>query len=214
MKKLDRNDAFSWALVSGSVGLTAALYSRLPPKVPIHFDWHGVPDGFADRAIGAWLLPATAAGLWILLRFGAALLPGAWRKRLEASPTSAAALLVVGLLTLLDVAKLYVALNPGRTAGGAFSIAFAVFWLLLGQILPRIRRNPFIGIRTTWTLTSDENWLRTHRFGGWVFTAAGLAALPCALAGAHAVSLVLIVTSAIVPAVYSYVLARRLPPEV
>jgi immunity protein, SdpI family len=213
MKKLDRNDAYAWALICGSVALTAALYTRLPPRMPIHFDWRGVPDDFADRAIAAWMLPATAAGLWVLLRRGAALLPGAWRKRLEASPTSAAALLVVGLLVVLDVAKLNVALHPGRPLGGAFSVGFAVFWILVGLILPRVRRNPIIGIRTVWTLTSDENWARTHRFGGWVFVIAGLCALPPALAGFHAVSLVVILTSALVPAAYSYLLARRLPPE-
>ncbi|HEY2509262.1 MAG TPA: SdpI family protein [Polyangiaceae bacterium] len=80
-------------------------------------------------------------------------------------------------------------------------------------VLPRLRRNPLVGIRTAWTLTSDENWSRVHRLGSYVYAATGLACLACGLVGATAVGLVVLTTGALAPGVYSYVLASRLPPE-
>jgi uncharacterized membrane protein len=42
--------------------------------------------------------------------------------------------------------------------------AIALLFLVVGMLLPHIRRNWFFGIRTPWTLSSDENWTKTHRF--------------------------------------------------
>ncbi|MFC1654930.1 DUF1648 domain-containing protein [Myxococcota bacterium] len=42
-------------------------YSALPEKIPIHFTIHGVPDNYADKSWGTWLmLPLTALGLTCL----------------------------------------------------------------------------------------------------------------------------------------------------
>jgi uncharacterized membrane protein len=36
----------------------------------------------------------------------------------------------------------------------------------LGNYLPNLRPNYFIGIRTPWTLENAETWRATHRLGG------------------------------------------------
>ncbi|MFH1583086.1 MAG: SdpI family protein, partial [Candidatus Falkowbacteria bacterium] len=38
----------------------------------------------------------------------------------------------------------------------------------------KIKMNWFMGIRTPWTLSSEEVWNKTHRFGGKMFILAGL----------------------------------------
>ena len=61
---------------------------------------------------------------------------------------------------------------------------FGIFGLLfigLGNYLPRVRPNFTFGIRTPWTLASEEVWRRTHRASGPVFVAAGIATLIAAL---------------------------------
>ena len=75
----------------------------------------------------------------------------------------------------------------------------------------RIRKNFFIGIRTPWTLASDEVWSRTHRIGGRLFILSGviiwigaLLGLPLAWTVGVAVGLVLI------PVVCSYFLYRKI----
>jgi len=211
--KIETSDSVSLALIAGSTALTAALFPRLPAQVPTHFDIHGVANDWMPRSIGAWLLPLTAIGLWALLRLGPRLLPREWRIRTQASPTGVVAALVVALMSILHCVVLYAALTTPPSIGTALSLVLGGFWIALGVILPRVRRNPWIGVRTPWTLSSDENWARTHRFAGLTFCVGGLVALLCTVTGAAAFSIAVILTSALVPALYSFLLARRLPPE-
>jgi uncharacterized membrane protein len=202
-------DQISFGLVLGAAVITASVWSRLPDPFPIHFDLHGRADGFAPKAVGAPLLLATTIFVWALLRFGGRMLTGEWRARFEASPTAAARTLTVAFFAILQILLLNAALGPQIALGRAFGIAFGVYWMIVAQIFPRLRRNPYVGIRTASTLGSDENWARTHRLGGIVCTVGGLVAVIAAILGAPAVSILAIVTSAAVPILYSLVIAAR-----
>lgn len=210
-RRLDRADALTIALLAGATLMTAAVYQRLPAEVPVHFDIHARPDGWLPRAVGAWMGLGFAFGLAALLRFGSRLMPPAWRERMRASPMRAVTALTTALLVMLQMIILHASLHPDAALAPVLFGSLGLFWLLLAQLLPRVRRNPFVGIRTTWTITSDENWARTHRFAGYVMSAGGLVAVIAAFSSAPAVAVVAILVSALVPVVYSYVLARRLP---
>ena len=55
--------------------------------------------------------------------------------------------------------------------------AFSLLFILIGLFLPKVKKNYFVGIRTPWTIHSEEVWDKTHQFSGKLFVAAGLAAL-------------------------------------
>lgn len=207
-----RVDAVTLTLFGFATMVTAAVYARLPPRIPTHFNLHGVADGWMDKPLGATILLVTAAVTTLLVRFGAVILPRGARERMSASPVKLVALLTMGLLVSLQLMILYAALHEQTTIGRPLAIALGVYWIVLAQILPRVRRNPFIGIRTAWTLSSDENWARTHRFGARAFTLGGVIALVAALASLPAVAMLAIVGSALAPVLWSLVVAHRLPP--
>ena len=48
---------------------------------------------------------------------------------------------------------------------------------VLGNIMPKVRRNSAIGVRTKWSVANDSVWQKTQRYGGRVMVAAGLAAI-------------------------------------
>jgi uncharacterized membrane protein len=202
-------DVVSLALLVGTFGLTAALYPSLPERIPTHFDLHGVPNGWMPRAWGAFILPVVTLGVAALLRFGAAILPAAWRERLEKSPTALVVAWLVGLFSALQCVILYAALARPPSVGVSIDALLGVFWVALGLLLPRVRRNPWIGVRTPWALSSDENWAKTHRFAGYSFTLGGIVALVCTLASLQALALTAILVSALLPAVQSYRFARH-----
>jgi uncharacterized membrane protein len=86
-----------------------------------------------------------------------------------------------------------------------------VLLVALGLVLPRIRRNAWIGFRTPWTLTSDENWARTHRFAGIAMVTGGILGALIGLAGgpvASALAITCFIAAGIIPAIYSIVIAR------
>jgi uncharacterized membrane protein len=195
------------ALGAAAIG-TAWVYDRLPDPMPTHFDVHGVPNGWMPRAVGAFLLPVIGVLVWALVRFGGGFLPTEWRDRLATSPLAATGLLVAGLLASVQWLVIDAALSPSPRLGTGVWVVLGVFFVLLGQLLPRVRRNPFIGVRTTWTMTSDENWARTHRVAGYTMSAGGALAALSALAGAPVAGLGFILVGALAPVVYSWRLAR------
>jgi uncharacterized membrane protein len=207
-RKLDRLDLLAVGFVGAAAVATAAVYDRLPDPMPTHFDLHGVPNGWMPRATGAFLLPVVTLGVWGLIRFGGGLLPRARRDKLQASPLPAVGLLLNGLLAVLQGMMLQAALSPVPRLGGGIWWALGAFFVLLGLLIPRVRQNPWIGVRTRWSLASEENWARTHRFAGYTMTLGGGAAILAALAGAPTLALTFILAGALAPAVYSWRIAR------
>ncbi len=199
-------DRISLGVTLGTAAITALLFPRLPARVPIHFDVHGVADGFASRAIGAWLMPAATLLTWATVRYGRWLVPRGERERLDKSPTALVGLVVVGLLSALQLLMLRAALQPGGRLLGLV-VLLSIAWLALGLVMPRVRRNPFIGVRTPWTLTSDENWAQTHRFAGFTFVGSALLGLALEVLFGTAPAVVVLVLGALAPVFYSWRLA-------
>lgn len=44
--------------------------------------------------------------------------------------------------------------------------AYGIMFMLIANVLPRLRPNWWVGIRTPWTLSSEASWNRTHRLAG------------------------------------------------
>jgi uncharacterized membrane protein len=202
-------DLLAAGMIGASAIASAALYDRLPDPMPTHFDLHGNPNGWMPRPWGAFLLPVMAAAIWALVRFGSRLLPEEWRKRLDRSPLAAVGALVAGLLATLHALLLQAALASPPHMGGGIWLLLGGFFVVFGLITPRVRRNPWIGVRTPWTLASDENWARTHHFAGYTMTAGGLLSMIAAAAGSPGLAVAFILVGALAPAVYSWRIAHR-----
>jgi uncharacterized membrane protein len=202
-------DLFTLFVVLGAFVVTALVYARLPDPLPRHFDLHGRPDGWMPRAVGAWVVPALEVAIVALLRFGGHLLAPGWRERFDASPVRVLALVTALLMTSIHLVVLRAALSPLPQLGNAIWLLLGAVFIVLGVLLPRTRRNPFFGVRTAFALASDENWARTQRVGGWTMAAGGAVAVVAAVLDAPAVAFSAIVVSAIAPALWSWVLAKR-----
>ena len=208
-KKPSHVDTLTIGLLLLVFVITAAVYGRLPDPMPTHFGPSGRPNGWMARPWGAWLVPGLSVALAALLRFGARLLPGEWRGRLEASPVRLLCLVTVGFLGAVHLLVVRAALSPAKTLGSSSWVLTGTFLVVLGQILPRTRRNPFVGVRTAWTLTSDENWAQTHRVAGYACTVGGAVVALAGFLRAPALAIATLLVTASVPLLWSWRLARR-----
>ena len=87
----------------------------------------------------------------------------------------------------------------------------AIVFIVIGNYLPKIQRNPTVGIRIPWTLSDDKNWYKTHRMTGKLWVIGGLiillesfiqVALPYVMG-------VVIAVMIVGPIVYSFILSRK-----
>ncbi len=86
-------------------------------------------------------------------------------------------------------------------------ICMGILFVVIGNYLPKCKRNYTIGIKVSWALENEENWNKTHRMVGKVWVAGGLLLIA---AGFLTESLLLIVLLGAlgllvsVPILYSY----------
>jgi uncharacterized membrane protein len=189
---------------------------QLPPgaTIAVHFAANGTQNGWAPAAIGLFLLPAAAA-ITTALAF---VLPRI-DPRGQNLEVSAKALLtiIVAVNATLALFQFYLV----RSALGAYfatmtvvTLAIGLLFIVIGNVMGKLRWNYTVGIRTPWTLDNERVWDKTHRFAGWVFVAGGvlLVALalitPAALAN-PAVFLAVKIVMVSLPIGQSYLLWRK-----
>jgi uncharacterized membrane protein len=152
---------------------SAIVWSRLPERVPIHWDAHGNVDRYGSRFAGAFMLPAAILGMWVLLRALPRIDP---RRANYAKFADTYDLLVnslVALFLVMHLALLANALGWAISMERVAPVLIGLEFIILGNALPRARPNWWFGIRTPWTLSNDRVWTRTHRVGGYLLAAAG-----------------------------------------
>ncbi len=106
------------------------------------------------------------------------------------------------------------ALNWPIDAATFILAGVGAMFVLIGNQLGKSRSMYLIGIRTPWTLASEEVWIKTHRLAGKLMVAGGLLLivaaflpLPPALVAAWTVGIIAIAVG--IPLVYRLLLWRR-----
>lgn len=209
--KITRIQWLSPALVLAALALTAILYPRFPEQVPVHWGLSGQPDRYSPKPWGPFAIPLTMAAIYLLLLVVPAISPRGYRieqfRRTFDVIRTAMMIFLFVVVVVADLAAIGTPLPTGRIIFAALGVLLAI----LGNYMGKITKNFFVGIRTPWTLASDEVWMRTHRLGGKLFMIAGLALVVCAFSGFGGPALiVLVIVASLIPVIYSYLLYRRI----
>jgi uncharacterized membrane protein len=203
-------------VVATMVGVALALGSSLPAdmQLPIHWGFDGEADGFAGKWTALMLPAGVTAAVSLLFYWLPALEPR--RQGLERSPGlylwGWVALLLMG--AMLELAMVSLALHWRVHAYHLIVGGIGAMLVLIGNQLGKSRSMYLIGLRTPWTLASEEVWIRTHRLAGKLMVGGGFimvvaAMLPLPSGPLSTVMLAAIAISAGVPTVYSFLLWRR-----
>jgi uncharacterized membrane protein len=179
-----RADVLGLALIGGVVVLAATLYGRIPATVPTHWNWAGQPDGFLPKPLGVFVLPLVAAVTWAVLAVLPALSPRGFSMERFRGTYDVLRTTIVGFVVLVATAQLLVAAGWRLRIDVVIPVAVGLLLAILGNYMGKVRRNFFVGIRTPWTLASEEVWLRTHRVAGKLFAVAGVLVAAGGLLGA------------------------------
>jgi len=198
-------------LIAGLI-FTWIVFNDLPAEVPIRWSFQGEPVQFRPKWPWAFVGPAVGLGVWVLLLGLRAVDPrrGHYEKFDE---TYWLLLNVMGVFFfLITILTQLWALGLGVAMPRLILGSIGVLFMAMGNYLPRLKSNWWIGIRTPWTLDSERVWRETHRVAGRAFVIGGLAAvigsvLPAPLQ--TVVSVGGLVLAATVPVVYSYLAYRR-----
>ena len=53
------------------------------------------------------------------------------------------------------------------------SLLLGVLLIILGNVMPKARKNTLFGVRASWSMSSDEVWRKSQRFGSFTLVLAG-----------------------------------------
>jgi uncharacterized membrane protein len=197
-------------LVVLSAGAAAWLAPMFPDRIPSHWNIRGEVDGYG----GKWtlfIMPIMTSGMLVLFYFLPALSPKSFEVDTSRSTYLYIMVLVVGLFTYMQCVLLYtvyqsVAKQPSADIGRAFIAGMFLFFGLMGNVIGKVRKNFYIGIRVPWTLASDRVWNDTHRMAAWLWVVAGVVGFGLIVMGAPIyVAIALLVGAGLVPVIYSFI---------
>lgn len=205
MKKISKLTVITTLITLLPIALGIALYDRLPEVVATHWNIHNRPDGWSSRAMAAFGIPCIMAALNLVC--------GGATDRLQSEgvPKRVLALCrwIIPVLSLILVpVMLYSAMGVSFDMGRIVCSILGIMFIIIGNYLPKCRRNGVVGIKIPWTLSSDENWDKTHRFAGFVWIVCGAAAIVGGWTK-PVVAIVALVAMILLPVVYSGILKHK-----
>ena len=160
--------------LAGAWALTRVAPGQL---VATHFDGTGRANGWSPAPVAMFIMPTMIglmAGLWFIL-------PRVTPRgdNLRRSGGAYGVIFIAAALMLALGQGLIVATALGRpiALGGVMPAAIGLLFIVVGNVLPKLRWNYVVGVRTPWTLADERVWDRTHRFGGWAMVLGGLVIL-------------------------------------
>ena len=194
-------------LILGAIAFSIAVWSRLPERMPVHWDLHGEVNGYGSRAQGAVFFPGLMLLIWVLMLALPRIDP---RRANYAKFADTYDLLVnsfVALFAVMHVALLGAAIGWPISMERVVPALVGLQFIILGNALPRARSNWWFGIRTPWTLSNERVWARTHRVGGYLLASAGVVLLAGAArpgAWTFALGITAVIAAGFGSLVYSY----------
>lgn len=201
---------FEILLIAAALVATAILYPHLPAQVPMHWNLHFQPDRFYPK----WTLFLYGPGFMAMVMLLTWVLPWLSPKRFEIDSFwrtyHMVMMLVFGMMAYIYAAMLWADCGRAIDMGRVISCGICLFYILVGNLMGKLRRNFYLGVRTPWTLANERVWNATHRFAAWIMVASGLVGLVFSIAGLFLWAILVPLAGALAPVVYSLVYYKQL----
>lgn len=165
---------------------TAVFLIFMPDTIPAHYNMAGEADRFGSK-YESLIWPVCAAVMGGMFLLPSKLLRG------EDGKLGEKLLLYMGICMVLFFTAMgfyFMAKSLRYDPDGGIStagllrltgVAVGVPLIILGNIMPKARRNALFGLRTKWSMANDRVWQKSQRFGGFASVACGLCMIAAAV---------------------------------
>jgi len=191
----------------------AYLWNSLPEKVPIHWNYKGEIDDWGTKYSLIGIVFMLTVFTYVLMLVIPKIDP---KKRIELMGGKYYQIKFV-LVTFMSVLALFIIHSSKSQTLSSPSMVFVLIGLLfmtLGNYFKVIKQNYFLGIKTPWTLESEEVWKLTHILAGKLWTVGGLLMIIFSLVIPEEINFYFFIgitaIISIVPIVYSYLKFKEL----
>jgi len=191
----------------------AYVWNDLPNKVPLHWNLQGEVDRFGEKTeliLAIFLLPVF---VYVLLLIVPKIDP---KNKLHqmGNKYDNIRFLLITFISAITIFIIYSANNQSVANPNYIVLLVGVLYLILGNYFKTIKANYFIGIRTPWTLESEEVWKATHKLAGILWFIGGIAVVLSSLIFEKQINFIVFISITVVislvPIIYSYLTFQKL----
>ena len=183
------------------------LWNQLPEQMPTHWNTAGEIDGWSSKAFAVFGLPLILLGAQWLCVLGTLADP---KKANHPDKVLHLVFWIIPVLSVvLNAITIAAALGKEVRMEVFMPILVGLILTIVGNYMPKCKQNYTIGIKIPWTLNSEENWNRTHRFAGWLWTFSGVGIMATGFFGGVWIFWPIVFLMVFAPIVYSFLLYRK-----
>lgn len=212
MNKWKESEYFKLDMITAAICLIAlfigaCFYNQMPTQLPIHYDSSNQPDNYASKGIVLFLMPVLVMIIHLVV---CRVMESDLRQKNTPAVMQYVSRFILPITAIMVevISIMYVTydgINVSRITGTFLGILF----LLIGNYLPKCKYNHTVGYRIPWTLASESNWNKTHRFAGILMVISSIGIIICAILDLIPVVVTLLIVDVLVPSIYSYALSRK-----
>lgn len=174
MRLFTRFDIIAFLIILAPFVYLAAIWGQLPETVPIHWNAQGEIDNYGSKE-SLLFIPILLPLLTYLIFVFAPLIDPKKRLDSQNNKYQSFKVLLTGLMSVLAVFIIYSAYSAISFGISTITIIMGTLFLILGNYVKTLKPNYFIGIRTPWTLESENVWRKTHKSASVLWFIGGLA---------------------------------------
>ena len=198
-------------LILIALAYSAYMAAKLPNIVPTHWDASGKVNQYGSKWISLLVMPASMIFTAIMAIGLPAISPEKFKVDSFRGTYNYIMVLVIAMMTALHIVILEATLNGSFPLERVMAAVLFGFFALMGNVLGKVRRNFWMGIRTPWTLADERVWDQTHRMAARIWTAGGALGVLLALIGVpFGIWMTYLMAICFWPVVMSYVIYRRI----
>lgn len=183
------------------------FYKKMPETLPTHWGFNNKIDGYSSKFTTLITTPLLLIFLNIFSCFMLDNDPKNKDKNNFVITIGKATIPLVMLITF--VISVFYGLGKKINVMVIISIFVGFLLILIGNYLPKTKRNYTVGIKLPWTLNSDENWNKTHRLAGYFFILGGIFFLLTPFIGNEYLIFLTFMIIGIIPAIYSFYIYKN-----
>jgi len=186
----------------------AFIYVDLPETIPTHWNAKGEIDAYGTKSTLWFVVLVLIIPIYILMSLIPKIDPKGQIKKMGEKFYNLKFILML-FISAIAMYIIYATQNAELSSPKIVIVLTGILIAVMGNYMPSIKPNYFMGLRTPWTLESQYVWKRTHRLAGKLWFFGGLAIvvlslllpMTAAMIGLGCILGVLV----IVPLAYSYV---------
>lgn len=215
MKKFTYMDAAALLVWIVPAIFLLSVYASLPAIVPMHYGIDGKPDRYGNKSemiLLTGIMMFVALGVYLLMKFLPAIDPKKQVKFGEAT-FNKLAFGVLFFVSVLNIVIIFATAHQGIQIDKVLLPLIALLFAFMGNMMHSIKPNYFAGVRTPWTLESEDTWRATHRLTGKLWFIGGMV-LAVALFLLPSVAATVVFSCSIlvlvfIPVIYSYIYFKK-----